>query len=88
MPLEKTAQLVRGVTDGALPSVGMNNDLCREFPLKSKQEQDKLFQALLDAPAMHIDGTVARVSGNNNNVVVCNKCVLSALKALLLLVTE
>ena len=71
--LEKTAQFVRDVTDGALsPSVGMINGLCREFSLKSRQEQDKLFVALLDAPVMHVDGTVARVNGNNNSVVVCS----------------
>lgn len=71
--LEKTAQFVRDITDGALsPSVGMINGLCREFSLKSKQEQDELFKALLDAPVMHVDGTAARVNGNNNNVVVCS----------------
>lgn len=71
--LEKTAQFVRDVTDGALsPSVGMINGLCREFSSKSRQEQDKLFMALLDAPVMHVDGTVARVNGNNKNVVVCS----------------
>ncbi len=71
--LEKTAQFVRDVTDGALsPSVGMINGLCREFSSKSKQEQDELFVTLLDAPVMHVDGTVARVNGNNKNVVVCS----------------
>lgn len=71
--LEKTAQFVREVTAGALsPSVGMINGLCREFSSKSRQEQDELFVALLDAPVMHVDGTVARVNGNNNNVVVCS----------------
>lgn len=74
--LEKTAQLVCDVTDGALsPSVGMINGLCREFSLKSKPEQDELFRALLDAPVMHVDGTAARVNGNNNNVVVCSNGV-------------
>ena len=71
--LEKTAQFVRDVTDGAVsPSVGMINGLCREFSSKSRQEQDRLFVALLDAPVMHVDGTAARVNGNNNNVVVCS----------------
>ena len=71
--LEKTAQFVRDVTNGALsPSVGMINGLCREFSLKSRQEQEELFVALLDAPVMHVDGTVARVNGNNNNVAVCS----------------
>lgn len=71
--LEKTAQFVCDVTDGALkPSVGMINGLCREFASKSKQEQDKLFAALLDAPVMHVDGTAARVNGNNNPVIVCS----------------
>ena len=71
--LEKTARFVSDITDGALsPSVGMINGLCREFSLKSRQEQDDLFKALLDAPVMHVDGTVARVNGNNNNVVVCS----------------
>lgn len=71
--LEKTAQFVHDVTDGALsPSVGMINGLCREFSSKSKQEQDALFVALLDAPVMHVDGTVARVNGTNNHVVVCS----------------
>ena len=53
-------------------SVGMINGLCREFSSKSRQEQDELFMALPDAPVMHVDGTVARVNGNNNNVVVCS----------------
>lgn len=71
--LEKTAQFVSDVTDGTLsPSVGMISGLCREFSLKSRQEQDELFAALLDAPVMHVDGTVARVNGNNNNVIVCS----------------
>ena len=71
--LEKTALFVRDVTDGALPpSVGMINGLCREFSSKSRQEQDALFAALLDAPVMHVDGTAASVNGNNNNVVVCS----------------
>lgn len=71
--LEKTAQFVHDVTDGVLsPSVGMINGLCREFSSKSRQEQDELFVALLDAPVMHVDGTVARVNGKNNNVVVCS----------------
>ena len=55
--------------------MGMINGLCREFSLKSRQEQDELFRALLDAPVMHVDGTVARVNGNNNNVVVCSNGV-------------
>lgn len=71
--LEKTAQFVCDVTDGALsPSVGMISGLCREFSLKSKKEQDGLFQALLDAPVMHVDGTAARVNGDNRSVVVCS----------------
>lgn len=71
--LEKTVQFVRDVTDGALsPSVGMINGLCREFSSKSRQEQDTLFVALLDTPVMHVDGTMARVNGNNNSVVVCS----------------
>ncbi len=70
--LEKTAQFVSNITDGALsPSVGMISGLCLEFSLKSKQEQDELFKALLDAPVMHVDGTSARVNGSNNNVIVC-----------------
>lgn len=71
--LEKTAQFVSSVTNGALsPSVGMINGLCREFSLKSKKEQDSLFKALLSSPVMHVDGTVARVNGSNDNVVVCS----------------
>lgn len=71
--LVKTAQFVSNVTGGALsPSVGMISGLCREFSSKSKQEQDGLFKALLDAPVMHVDGTAARVNGRNNNVVVCS----------------
>ena len=73
MSLEKTALFVRDVTDGALsPSVWMINGLCRKFSSKSRQEQDALFAALLDAPVMHVNGTAARVNGNNNNVVVCS----------------
>ena len=71
--LEKTAQFVSDITDGALsPCVGMISGLCREFSLKNRQEQDDLFKALLDAPVMHVDGTVARVNGTNNHVVVCS----------------
>lgn len=70
--LEKTAQFVSNITDGALsPSVGMISGLCLEFSLKSRREQDELFKALLDASVMHVDGTSARVNGSNNNVVVC-----------------
>lgn len=70
---EKTALFVSDVTDGALsPSVGMINGLCREFSSKSRAEQDRLFKMLLDAPVMHVDGTVARVNGSNNNVIVCS----------------
>lgn len=71
--LEKTAQFVSDITAGALsPSVGMISGLCREFSLKSRQEQDDLFKALLDAPVMHVDGTVARVNGSNHHVIVCS----------------
>lgn len=71
--LEKTAQFVSDMTDGALsPAVGMVSGLCREFSSKSKAEQDSLFKSLLDAPVMHVDGTVARVNGTNHNVVVCS----------------
>lgn len=71
--LEKTAQFVSNVTDGALsPSVGMINGLCREFSSKSKTEQDELFKALLDTPVMHVDGTLAKVNGKNSNAVVCS----------------
>lgn len=71
--LEKTAQFVSDVTDGALsPSVGMISGLCREFSLKSKEEQDALFKELLDAPVMHVDGTVAKVNGSNHHVIVCS----------------
>ena len=74
--LEKTAEFVSNVTNGALlPSVGMISDLCRKFSLRSKEEQDDLFKTLLDAPVMHVDGTVARVNGTNNNVVVCSNGV-------------
>ena len=71
--LEKTAQFVSDVTDGALsPSVVMISGLCREFSLKSKEEQDALFKGLLDAPVMHVDGTVAKVNGSNHHVIVCS----------------
>lgn len=71
--LEKTAQFVSDITNGAVsPSVGMISGLCLEFSLKSRQEQDGLFQALLNAPVMHTDGTSVRVNGSNNNVVVCS----------------
>lgn len=74
--LEKTAQFVSNVTEGALsPSVGMISGLCREFSLRSKKEQDDLFKALLNTPVMHVDGTVARVNGSNNNVIVCSNGV-------------
>lgn len=71
--LEKTAQFVSDITDGALsPSVGMISGLCKEFSLKSRDEQDGLFRSLLGCPVMHVDGTVARVNGGNNCVLVCS----------------
>ena len=71
--LEKTAQFISDVTDGALsPSAGMISGLCREFSLKSKEEQDALFKEQLDAPVMHVDGTVAKVNGSNHHVIVCS----------------
>jgi len=50
----------------------MINGLCRKYSSKSSQEQDRLFVTLLGAPVMHVDGTAARVNGNNNVVVCCN----------------
>ena len=76
--LEKTAQFVSDVTDGALsPSVGMISGLCREFSLKSKEEQDALFKELLDAPVMHVDGTAAKVNGSNHHVIVCSNGMIT-----------
>lgn len=70
--LEKTRELISEITMGELrPSVGMINGLCHEFSAKSKEEQDRLFQLLLDAPAMHADGTNVRVDGKNHQVFVC-----------------
>lgn len=58
----KTARFVSDATNGApSPSVGMISGLWREFPLKSKEEQDNLFKELLDGPVMHVDGTAAKV---------------------------
>ena len=50
----------------------MISGLCREFSLKSKEEQDDLFKALLDGPVMHVDGTSARINGRNHHVIVCS----------------
>lgn len=70
---EKTSRFLSELTEGKLcPSVGMISGLCREFSLKTKEEQDHLFRILLDSPVMHVDGTVARVNGENRNVVVCS----------------
>ena len=69
--LEKTAQFVSDITDGALsPCVGMINGLCREFSSKSKKEQDALFRALLDTPVMNVDFTNASVGGESRQVLV------------------
>ena len=71
--LEKTSRFLSELTEGKLcPSVGMINGLCGEFSRKTKQEQDLLFTSLLDGPVMHVDGTVARVNGENRNVLVCS----------------
>lgn len=70
--LEKTRELISEMTAGELrPSVGMINGLCREFSLKSRKEQERLFRELLLAPAMHADGTSVRVNGKNCQVFVC-----------------
>ena len=70
--LEKTVELIAEMTGGELRlSVGMVNGLCREFSAKSKGEQDRLFQALLDAPVMHVDGTTVKINGKNAQVFVC-----------------
>ncbi len=71
--LEKTARFVSDITDGILsPSVGMISGLCREFSLKSKEEQDGLYKALLDGPVIHVDGTSARINGCSRHVIVCS----------------
>ena len=71
--LEKTSRFLSELTEGKLcPSVGMISGLCREFSLKAKEEQDHLFRTLLDSPVMHVDGTAARVNGENRNVLVCS----------------
>lgn len=71
--LEKTSRFLSELTEGKLcPSVGMISGLCREFSLKAKEEQDHLFRTLLDSLVMHVDGTAARVNGENRNVLVCS----------------
>lgn len=71
--IHKTAQFVSDITDGALsPSTGMIGGLCREFSMKSREEQDNLFKTLLDCPVMHVDGTSARLNGENRHVFVCS----------------
>lgn len=70
--LEKTRELISEMTGGELClSVGMINGLCHEFSGKSREEQDRLFKALLDAPVMNADGTTVRVNGKNSQVFVC-----------------
>lgn len=70
--LEKTTELISEMTGGELrPSVGMINGLCHEFSGKSREEQDQLFKALLDAPVMNADGTTVRINGKNSQVFVC-----------------
>ena len=72
VPLEKTTELISEMTGGELrPSVGMINGLCHEFSGKSREEQDQLFKALLDAPVMNADGTTVRINGKNSQVFVC-----------------
>lgn len=69
----KNLRFLSELTEGKLrPSVGMISSLCREFFLKAKEEQDHLFRTLLNSPVMHVDGTVARVNGENRNVLVCS----------------
>lgn len=71
--LEKTSQFLSDLTEGKLSlSVGMISGLCREFSRKTKGEQDSLFRTLLNAPVMHVDGTCARVNGENKNILVCS----------------
>ncbi|MDE7204531.1 MAG: transposase [Lachnospiraceae bacterium] len=72
VPLEKTTEFISEMTGGELrPSVGMINGLCHEFSGKSREEQDQLFKALLDAPVMNADGTTVRINGKNSQVFVC-----------------
>ena len=67
--MEKTREIISEMTGGEpCLSVGMINGLCHEFSGKSREEQDRLFKALLDAPVMNADGTAVRVNGKHNQV--------------------
>lgn len=66
--LEKMPRFVRDITDGALSSaIGMTAGLYREFSLKSRQEPDELFVALLDAPVLYVDGTGGAKTANSES---------------------
>jgi hypothetical protein len=70
--IDKVSDFLSELTNSTLRvSKGMINGLAREFSLKTKTEQEKIFTDMLLSPVMNIDFTTANVNGKKVAVAVC-----------------
>ena len=70
--IDKVREFMSDLTGGALEiSKGMINGLSREFSMRSKPEQKKVFLNLVGAPVIGEDFTSAKVNGKNVQVFCC-----------------
>lgn len=70
--IDKARDFLLELTNGTLSiSKGMINGLSKEFPNKTKAEQNEIFSDLILSPILNTDCTNARVNGKNMFVYVC-----------------
>lgn len=68
----KTRAFIREISDGKVClSDGMVCGLSREFSLKTKEERDRIFRELLNAPYMNADFTFGRKDGKTATALIC-----------------
>ena len=71
MSYDKIIEILSDLTDGKLnPSKGMLAGLEKKFSEKSEADRQMIFNRMLVYPYMHIDGTMVRVNGKNEQVLI------------------
>ena len=70
--IEKTKAFIRDITGGKIDlSVGMINQLGREFSEKTQDERNQIFTDLVSSKTMHTDFTFGRMDGKQATVIIC-----------------
>lgn len=70
--IEKTKAFIRDITGGKIDlSVGMINELGRQFSEKTQDERDQIFLNLVSSKTMHTDFTFGRMNGKQTTAIIC-----------------